>query len=559
MPIVTFSHDHPKGLNVDSSVGFLAGVFPSYHWVSPVLGVETANDRILSEKSVDSVNSPGYHTTLRTVRVAVKPRKFTRRPPVVPRFHPPFFPPVYGFRDNQKVANTSKEAKRLNRARSNYDKKYQKRLAIATKKRQDYIARYNQKLIRYGKALLRYNAAYERFKAHPPFISKVRKIKRALPNNPYVLIKKNDAGWYADFTYRMGATLSRNGLGQITGASQARHGTEDYYLGKASGYLGQGPSMFVGGFDFISHGAVNSGKTSISEMLDIADYQATAKVYAKLNDQKVHLAQVVAERAQTVSLISDLTRRVAALVTSPRKFLRKIAGMSGRSEGSSLSNDYLALKFGVEPLLSDIWGAAEALAKITHQQSDTVVIRSVTEQSATRDTTDELLDPPRGRFYTTKKYVKTTVKVSYVIEYSINNVYASTLQSLGLINPAEVGWELVPWSFVVDWFIPIGSFINSITSDVGLSFKSGTKTVSIKTTQHTRRDFDPSYGEGFNIGVYKGWVQGDCVQEQKVRTVLTGPITPYLPRFKNPLSTGHFLLSLALLGQRVFGSSKRNH
>lgn len=555
----TSSHDHPKGLNSSPPVGSFTGSFPSLVWVPPVLDDEAPIDRVLAEKSVTSVNSPGYKTTLRTVRVAVKPRKFTRRPPVVPRFHPPFFPPKYGFRDAQKIAHTSKEAKRLSKARSNYDKKYQKRLAIAMRKRQDYIARYNLRLVRYGKALERYNASYARFKAHPPFISKVRKIKRALPNNPYVQIKKNDAGWYADFSYRKGFTLSRNGLGEITGGFQARHGTEDYQIGKAKGYLGQGPSIFIGDFDFINHGAVNSGKTSIQEMLDIADYQATSKVYAKLNDQKVHLAQVVAERAQTVSLISDITRRVASLVTSPRKLLKKIAGMSGRAEGSTLSNDYLALKFGVEPLLSDIWGAAEALAKITHQQSDTVVIRSVTEQSATRDTFDVLDDAPRGTWYRTKKYVKTTVKVSYVIEYSINNVYASTLQSLGLINPAEVGWELVPWSFVVDWFIPIGNFINSITSDVGLSFKSGTKTVSIKTTQHTRREYDPSYGEGFNIGVYKGWVQGDCVQEQKVRTVLTGPITPYLPRFKNPLSTGHFLLSLALLGQRVFNSSKRTH
>ena len=35
-------------------------------------------------------------------------------------------------------------------------------------------------------------------------------------------------------------------------------------------------------------------------------------------------------------------------------------------------------------------------------------------------------------------------------------------RSLGLINPSTVAWERLPWSFVIDWFIPIGSYLDSV-------------------------------------------------------------------------------------------------
>lgn len=43
-------------------------------------------------------------------------------------------------------------------------------------------------------------------------------------------------------------------------------------------------------------------------------------------------------------------------------------------------------------------------------------------------------------------------------------------QALGLTNVAYLGWDIVKWSWVVDQFIDVGSFIGSLTSTVGLEF-----------------------------------------------------------------------------------------
>jgi hypothetical protein len=38
-------------------------------------------------------------------------------------------------------------------------------------------------------------------------------------------------------------------------------------------------------------------------------------------------------------------------------------------------------------------------------------------------------------------------------------------------------WEILPFSFVADWFLPIGPYLESLTAFHGLDFVSGSKTL----------------------------------------------------------------------------------
>lgn len=42
------------------------------------------------------------------------------------------------------------------------------------------------------------------------------------------------------------------------------------------------------------------------------------------------------------------------------------------------------------------------------------------------------------------------------------------LNGLGLLNPALLWWELLPYSFVVDWFLPVGDVLTSLTAGIGM-------------------------------------------------------------------------------------------
>jgi len=41
---------------------------------------------------------------------------------------------------------------------------------------------------------------------------------------------------------------------------------------------------------------------------------------------------------------------------------------------------------------------------------------------------------------------------------------------VGLINPASIAWEVLPFSFVVDWFTGLGNAIDGFTDLAGLSY-----------------------------------------------------------------------------------------
>lgn len=62
------------------------------------------------------------------------------------------------------------------------------------------------------------------------------------------------------------------------------------------------------------------------------------------------------------------------------------------------------------------------------------------------------------------------------IVYKVENRTLASLNSLGLVNPLSLAWELLPMSFVVDWFIPIGGFLRQLTAPLGLEFTYGYET-----------------------------------------------------------------------------------
>lgn len=205
-----------------------------------------------------------------------------------------------------------------------------------------------------------------------------------------------------------------------------------------------------------------------------------------------------------------------------------------------LSNGILQVQYGIKPLISDVIGAAEMLAQKVSRE----VISSVRSSASVSEDkrTIRITKLPLGRS-TQSLDRRVKVTVSYGCYYSLRSEMTHSLAQLGLTNPFLVAWELVPWSFVVDWFIPIGNAISSWDATLGLSFSSGWK--SVKVSNHFTRStsLSPLHPRNFFAG--GGFTYGDT--ESFVRTTLTGFPSPKLPEFKNPLSVEHALNAIALL------------
>lgn len=113
--------------------------------------------------------------------------------------------------------------------------------------------------------------------------------------------------------------------------------------------------------------------------------------------------------------------------------------------------------------------------------------------SASSSSTDDVLFSVPG-FYTLwnfKRYgdVKQSclVRLDYVEGSGVGSVGLRTASELGLLNPFELAWELLPGSFIADWFIPVGDFLSQLDADLGWQFKGGS--ISEKTTVRRRISF----------------------------------------------------------------------
>jgi hypothetical protein len=117
------------------------------------------------------------------------------------------------------------------------------------------------------------------------------------------------------------------------------------------------------------------------------------------------------------------------------------------NSADTIARNWLELQYGWKPLLSDVFDACQSLA--------------------------HFLNTPLQRSYRVSRSVKGFAVAGYFHgEYETQKVYtrvgliarvkeASIPQLLGLTDPASLVWEKLPFSFVADWFLPIGSWLSS--------------------------------------------------------------------------------------------------
>lgn len=280
----------------------------------------------------------------------------------------------------------------------------------------------------------------------------------------------------------------------------------------------------------------------ISGIVTKLDAQALASVCTKVKNQSFNLAQVYAERAQTKRLIIDAAKRIAkSLLLLKKGQLSKAGKILFPSSPKAMANDWLAYQFGVMPLLSDIDGIAQSLAEPTELLFDVKVVKR------------EKYNIKQQVSYQNPKCISTgtaigevTVKYQYQYALTVDPEVRDMVQQ-GLYNPASLAWELIPYSFVVDWFLPIGNYLDNMDAFLGVRLVHAHKTVFVKDVCTYTNAFGGRSSDGYTWETKKsGTASKRCWCIRSVIT--TDPVMP-LPKFKDPFSTTHVADVTALLMQ----------
>lgn len=282
--------------------------------------------------------------------------------------------------------------------------------------------------------------------------------------------------------------------------------------------------------------------------------RALTSARIKMKSGDVNLAVAFAERKRTGKLCNDTALQ---LVNSVRQLRRGNFRGAARELGitnprkpvaSSVPSRWLELQYGWKPLLSDVYGSAEALAR--RRGEDWIV----TAKSAITEPIERSYHSPPYGFNVGVGKV-TGMRGCFVrIDAIPQNDLLMSFASLGITNPALLAWELLPFSFVADWFIPVGKFLESIDAMLGYG-PSWTSTTRIERFE-CRHKLHSSERRNY-FGSFTKWTSEGRAYSQYIRLDRDAAVGVPIPNpyIKDPRSLGHMANALSLLSQ-VFGGRK---
>jgi len=224
--------------------------------------------------------------------------------------------------------------------------------------------------------------------------------------------------------------------------------------------------------------------------------RARSDAISKIQRIKMNVAQNVAEFRQVQNMFRSNARRIANAYRALRHgnisgFAREIP-LRERHQQSLLRRGpldvrkhapsiWLETQYGWVPLLGDIY---TGITRFYQRVEEGYPIRAIGTGRSTR-VSKTRLDTSVGivNFNDTSVY-HTRAKV--IIEYEVDFSRLVNMSSWGLTNPLLLAWELVPYSFVFDWFLPVGDWLSQVGYSTGLYFKRGMESV-VGNAMTTRR------------------------------------------------------------------------
>lgn len=223
---------------------------------------------------------------------------------------------------------------------------------------------------------------------------------------------------------------------------------------------------------------------SSAALTGIAQIRTDTRPYAQARDRFFHAARDQSQASLGITLIEftksldmvtsrarslasslnylrkgDLYRSLRALAVDKRKSRK--ASISFQRSNKSLANLWLEMNFGWKPLIQDIYESVKVL------QSNQPVTRISGTGKGTYEERVVVNNRPNYEVWTKDMLGVKTVRVVGDVRVTNPNLFLAN--KLGLTNPAAVLWDAIPFSFVVDWFLPVNKFLNSFDDSLGIA------------------------------------------------------------------------------------------
>lgn len=297
-----------------------------------------------------------------------------------------------------------------------------------------------------------------------------------------IYFTSSSAGFYVENSTKTPHFHRLRNSGQKLPQNQYRWYRYDAEAPLVETYNGLQSQFAIGGrytiLDALINGSVPApagpAATSCTSLAD-AFGTVTNRLLAKIRDVDIDLGVALGEHRETAAFISSSISKVYRSYLKFRhgKISDALQILTGERNDKWLdipnvaSNSWLAYSYGLRPLINDVYGAISVFEK---KNKPYVPVKTViAKDSFDLSTTSTYIASGATYSRTMAGKLKVVGKVSFMVE----NPLTKSLDSFGLLNPLNVAWELVPFSFVVDWFMPIGDIISNLVPPQGVSHVNG--------------------------------------------------------------------------------------
>lgn len=240
-----------------------------------------------------------------------------------------------------------------------------------------------------------------------------------------------------------------------------------------------------------------TGCQTSASLMEIVRIRNDTRPYAQARDRFYHAARDQSQAALGITLLEftksldmvtsrakslasslnylrkgDLYRSLRALAVDKRKSRK--ASISFQRSNKSLADLWLEINFGWVPLVQDIYESVKVL------QSNQPVTRVSGTGKGTYEKRMVVSNLPNYEIWTKDTLGVKTLRVVGDVRVANPNLFLAN--KLGLTNPAAVLWDAIPFSFVVDWFLPVNKFLNSFDDSLGITVSGLCASTKIQTT-----------------------------------------------------------------------------
>lgn len=270
----------------------------------------------------------------------------------------------------------------------------------------------------------------------------------------------------------------------------------------------------------------------------------------------------ISEAKKTAGMIGDAVSKLALAYRHVRHFKFKAAATALGLEKTPArvgrfktpDENWLEYRYGWRLVVYDINSLMKTMYDVlsTRPPLLRVTATAKSQSYSTRSLGRVYVNLPNGTqagSWSASETVEMNREVTGGYVFELESVAIANLTSFGLNNPFLWAWEMIPWSFVLDWIVNVGDILQGLTAFAGKTWRDGwlCKVIESKSKRFWTSPLKAS-------GVYS-FIGPDVVTfgPQCERRFARAPMvfTPSSIRVSLDLNTSRAIDAIALLGQII--------